>query len=149
MNEPTVEELAWRMRGAIEALVPQDLPKELAGFPKHTCGDASLLLGAYLKDQGHEDFRLISAERFSSPTHKAIRSHAWLARAGLIVDITADQFAEGLPKVIVTEQSPWHEAFETERPASSDFRDYKGAGGYPLYHLASAYAKLRPKLFPR
>lgn len=52
-----------------------------------------------------------------APQHEQSRSHAWLERDGVIVDITADQFDEGLPPVLVVEVSVWHDAFADGRTA--------------------------------
>jgi hypothetical protein len=40
----------------------------------------------------------------------SLSSHAWIERGGLIVDITADQFADISERVIVTTDATWHDA---------------------------------------
>ena len=43
------------------------------------------------------------------------RTHAWLERDGVIVDITADQFDDAKCSVIVTTDDSWHRQFVVER----------------------------------
>jgi len=47
-----IEELARRMRLAIEALPRENLPISMSSFPAGAGGDVCLLLGAYFKDMG-------------------------------------------------------------------------------------------------
>jgi hypothetical protein len=42
-------------------------------------------------------------------------SHAWLGRGDLVVDITADQFADQHQAIIVALASPWHESFRVDQ----------------------------------
>jgi hypothetical protein len=143
MPHVKVEELAKRMRAAIEAVPRERLPPSMSAFPAGSCGDASLLLGTYLVDSGISDFEYICGDR-GSHVDNTWTSHAWLARGALIVDITADQFEDAPGKVIVSTESVWHRDFEAERGQPSDFRVWNGPG---TYHLHTMYAVLRPALF--
>jgi hypothetical protein len=43
------------------------------------------------------------------------RTHAWLEKDGVIVDITADQFDDAECPVMVTADDSWHRQFVVER----------------------------------
>jgi hypothetical protein len=83
-------------------------------FPLGCCDDTSTLLGEYLHQQGVTGFESICGTK-----HHGLRpgrSHVWLQRDDLVVDITADQFndeiQEPLAAVVVMQSSQWHQAFE-------------------------------------
>ncbi|WP_327427298.1 hypothetical protein [Streptomyces sp. NBC_01236] len=78
----------------------------LADFPKGACGDASPLLGQFLKDQGHGEWHYVSGCR-----ERDYHSHAWLERDGWILDITADQFSDVTEPVVLTQDKTWHSQF--------------------------------------
>ena len=106
-------------------------------FPSGACGDATLLLGAYFKDQSIDGFKYICGER---GTHQdnTWTSHAWLQHGNCVVDITADQFSDAPAAVIVAAPSAWHSAFEAESPQESDFRLWSGYGAELLRPMYSA-----------
>ena len=87
---------------------PNCLPITFSSFPRGACGDASLILGAYLADNGFPHFVYVTGERGS---HEAgtWSSHAWLEADGLVADITADQFQDAPSKIVVAASSPWHQ----------------------------------------
>lgn len=143
MNSIKIEQLALRLRRAIESLPRTELPSCMAFFPKGACGDASLVLGAYLADNGLTSFQHICGER-GSHEQNTWTSHAWLARGDLIVDITADQFPDAPGDVIVSTSSVWHASFSTDAPTPADFREYSG---FSIHELHSLYERLRPALF--
>lgn len=96
--------IAGNFRSAILKCDKHTLPATLQNFPKGSCGDASLLLGEYFFIQG--------LGRFTYKTGIwADRSHAWIERNGIIVDITADQFDTHPGPVIVTKDTSWHSKF--------------------------------------
>jgi hypothetical protein len=83
----------------------------LPSFPLGCCGTVCDLLEEHLRREGFGTFESICGDR-----HNPYQSHAWLTQDGLIVDITADQFAgENQPSVIVTYHSSWHATW-TQRP---------------------------------
>ena len=113
----------------------------LETFPAQCCGSASRLLGKYL----------VEVERLSpvawvtggqrrrpdgDPDLPQRQSHSWLEHAGFIIDITADQFADGPGPVVVTTDRGWHEQFRGQRRVGREemlrFNDF----------LADLYAKL-------
>lgn len=136
-----IHEIACRVLGAIEALLP-NVPFPMAHFPRGACGDTCLLLGAFLSDVGETDILYISGAR---GTHDEGNwtTHAWLARGGLVIDITADQFADAPEGVIVTRNSAWHQLFVADSPQPSDYRVWHGPG---THHLAAFYPVLLRKL---
>ena len=144
MPHEHIAKLARQMRVAIEALPREALPLTMASFPAGSCGDASLLLGAYFfKDSGVLGFEYICGDR-GSQQDNTWTSHAWLSNGKLIVDITADQFEDAPSDIIVAKHSLWHATFATETGQSSDFRDWSGPG---VGHQHSMYRVLRPSLF--
>jgi hypothetical protein len=96
--------LASQFRVAIECAL-STLSIEFDGFPNGSCGEASMLLRTFLKEQGLGTFQYVSGKREG-------RTHAWLELNGLIVDITADQFSDCEEPVVVTSLSPFHESFQ-------------------------------------
>lgn len=135
MQTAALFELATRFRKGIEAVSANQRPIGLQSFPHGACGDASLLLGAWLVDHGVSGFMYICGER-GCRENNTWTSHAWLQRGTCVVDITADQFTDAPSSVVVADPSPWHHSFETERPIESDFRRWSGYGAdllRPMY----------------
>ncbi len=92
LEGPGVEAIraaAGRFRAAIQCCPRHLLPVTLQGFPCGARGDATILLGEFLASEGFGVFDYVAGE-CSRPHYQ---SPAWLERDGLIVDITADQFA--------------------------------------------------------
>lgn len=116
-----LEILAYRFRAAIEATPRNQLSIGLQDFPLGACSDATSLLGHFLKAQGFGSFDHVSGRRYDGDRE---RTHAWLQRGDLIIDITADQFPEVDQSVIVANGSAWHETFETEVLHEADFTIY-------------------------
>jgi len=137
MNIAQVEAIATQVRRAIEGLSRSQLPITMSAFPAGSCGDATLLLGTFFKDEGLDGFVYISAER-GTKSDNTWTSHAWLARGALVVDITADQFPDGPGPVVVAEPSDWHAQFEVHDTHSSDLRDWSG-----VEELRRVYSRIR------
>lgn len=133
-EEDRIRELAVRLRRALDSIPKSELPLQMREFPRGACGDAALLLGALLADSDIAGFELVSAER-GSVGDDTWTSHAWLARGPLVVDITADQFADAPSAVIVAHNSAWHSTFEIEHTAASDFRATWSPGNVYLGEL--------------
>lgn len=112
-----VYRLAYGFRKAILQCEQSQLPITLQTFPNGSCGDASLLLGKYLLNNGYSNVRYIAG-------WKATKSHAWLLVDDFIVDITADQFPEITESVIVEDESLWHQQFEIDTDHAADFELY-------------------------
>ncbi|MFD3457551.1 hypothetical protein ACFWVC_35915 [Streptomyces sp. NPDC058691] len=83
----------------------------LERFPYGSCGDASILLGQYLHENGLGVWRYVSAWENGA-------SHAWIEKNGLRVDITADQFDGVDTPVIIASGGGWHDRFTVDHAAS-------------------------------
>ena len=117
-----IKELAKQFRMAIESTDMNERPKSFKKFPQGSCGDTCEMLGAYYIDHGLGKFEYIMAERGDAHSYQ---SHGWLLQGSIIVDITADQFNEGVGKIIVSENSKWHNNTWTTKPDPriADFRN--------------------------
>ena len=124
-----VRDRASEFRALILRTPKCDLPITLQNFPYGACGDATLLLGRYLEETGHGEFRYYLGRRGEC-------SHAWLQLGTLIVDITADQFADFDEAVFVSAGSPWHSGFAGEDQHAADPAVF---GEPTTFLLASAY----------
>jgi hypothetical protein len=97
-----IEALCRRFREEVSCR--RDLLPSLESFPRGACGDTSLLLAEHLKRNGESGFCYVSGDR-------AGKSHAWLQRGALIVDVTADQFPDAPNAIIVSTDPAWHQTF--------------------------------------
>ena len=114
--------LATRFRNALVAVVEDHVKARIRGFPidafpRGACGDAARLLATYLREQECGTFDYCFGQRRG-------KSHAWLWRGELVVDITADQFEDQDSPVIVTRNSIWHSTFRDIREGSAYFDQY-------------------------
>ena len=114
---------AREFRLAIEHLDRSVLPVTFENFPRGSCGDAVLLLGTYLLDNGYGEFGYVLGERGDHQAN-TWSSHTWLEKQNLVVDITADQFPEISDKVIVCLDSEWHRQFNGKIEHKADYRIY-------------------------
>jgi hypothetical protein len=126
-------------RNALERSDLDFLPT-LADFPKGSCGDASLLLGQFLRDSGFGEFDYVCGEMFDDGR---MLTHAWLQRGGLIIDITADQFHDIDSPVLITDDHTWHDQFvsEVKHVAGLDIYD-----DHSRSSLARAYKTVLSKI---
>lgn len=129
----SVYDHALRFRQALILAGPDDCAPNLRRFPKDCCHHASKLLALYFYEKTDLGvFDTVEGE------HNDIE-HVWLEQNGVIVDITADQF-RGLPPVVVTRKSNWHEAW---KKSQSD-----PAGGFPAFieRVKSRYAPVYKRI---
>lgn len=78
-------------------------------FPNGWCDDCSRVLGVLLREQGESGFERVVGRR----GEHLEKSHVWLRRGDLIVDITADQFQDEITaSVMVTTDHVWHDGWE-------------------------------------
>jgi hypothetical protein len=85
----------------------------LNSFPRRACGISSEFLGKYLIDLGFTNVKRVSGTRGS-------KTHAWLSVDNLIVDITSDQFTDGLAPVYIGELSIFHKSFTLDPCTNSE-----------------------------
>jgi hypothetical protein len=134
MNPPpfdpaAIVAIARQVRAAIEAVPPMQRPPGLRAFPQGDSSEAAQLLGAYLCDHRILGFQHVRGGR-GSKRDDTWAPHAWLQRAGCVIDIAADAFADAPAAVIVADPSAWHaETFQAAEPdLPGDFRSYTGPG---------------------
>jgi hypothetical protein len=85
-------------------------------FPTGWCQDTSRVLGNLLQNLGEDGFKLVVGKRElvidTASGRSSEPTHVWLERDGVIVDITADQFAEEISNpVLVTIDRWWHDTW--------------------------------------
>lgn len=98
-----------RARNYFEELAKQPTGNYLfEHFPTGCCGNASHILGCFLNSQGYANVRYIAGER---TVNEQCQTHAWLEWGGWIIDITADQFADGPSAVFMERDSEFHCSF--------------------------------------
>ncbi|WP_204127642.1 hypothetical protein [Pseudomonas ogarae] len=91
-------------------------------FPSGCCDDSSMLLAAYLSDQGYPGALRISGS--CGGENEELVSHVWLKLDRFQIDITGSQF-EGYdqPETLIAEQDNFLDTFEVEEdPELADFR---------------------------
>ncbi|TIR50591.1 MAG: hypothetical protein E5X53_18825 [Mesorhizobium sp.] len=137
MDEDLIRDLATRFREALESFERQTLPIQFREFPRGSCGDTSLLLGTYLQEQGQGEFTYICGLRGEGHLR---RSHAWIERDGLTVDITADQFEDAGAAVIVARQSAFHLSFERSDAYIANYR--QGGNDATSAELEGVYRRI-------
>jgi hypothetical protein len=118
-----LQTLAALFRRALENEVEHNSKLGIRGnpidsFPRGACGEASRLLATYLRDQGFGTFKYCWGRRGE-------KSHAWLKRGDLIVDITADQFDDQESPIIVSTNSEWHSSFTNLEESSALFDSWE------------------------
>ncbi|MDP9139680.1 MAG: hypothetical protein M3O62_02670 [Pseudomonadota bacterium] len=79
----------------------------LDDFPTGACGSASDLLGTWLIDEYSLNPDYVHGERDG-------KSHGWLELNKLVVDITSDQFSDGLGAVYCGELNAFFTSFESQ-----------------------------------
>jgi hypothetical protein len=98
MTKDDLEIVARRFRNAVERSDTAALMIGLRSFPNGACTDACILLGEYLFESGFGEFHQVCGH---SHVSGQFESHCWLTDGEIIVDVTADQFADGMPQVFV------------------------------------------------
>jgi hypothetical protein len=142
VNDSELRAAAARFRTALEIVGPASGAPGLRNFPKDSCADTVLLLGAHLLDGGFGAFDGVGGE-FGEPGSLECYSHAWLECDGVIVDITADQFPDVSQAVIVTRDDRWHRLFHTSNRGVADFRRY---GPDTIAQLGIIYDRILARL---
>ncbi len=104
------------MRRAIGEAPVHHLGGLLDDFPHHCCKPGSQLLARYLVTVARVPLvQFVSARRHGAPYCEAgWQAHVWLEAGGLIIDITADQYDEMSPAVVVAPSSEWHDTFQVQ-----------------------------------
>ena len=114
MEESRVREIRSAVETFRKAIERSDLSSDefyLKTFPRVCCKPASMVLGKYLVDEvGCRPLTFVEGKSWGH-NGGLLRSHWWIEHEGLVIDITADQFAEIEQPVIVTTDLGWYEQF--------------------------------------
>ena len=127
MQQRTLEELVMEFRRAIQSLVDEGFWFGICindRFPRGACDDSSMLLAAYLTDNGFPGALRISGSK-GSWAEDDFESHAWLQLNGRLIDITGSQF-EGYnqPEILIAESDKFLETFTIDKePRLADYRE--------------------------
>lgn len=124
--------LATTFRTAIVKCDPKSLIITLHNFPRGACGDASLLLAKYLRENGCGEFQYVVGGRCG-------HSHAWLLKGDIIVDLTADQFKDQPEAVLVTRDHGWHNTFEFTEQREANYERYVNSTPHIYASLEASY----------
>jgi hypothetical protein len=143
LTEDQIQDIVYRFRQQLEDYCQSTHYPTLERFPHGACGDAVLLLGTYLYELGEEHFENVLGQRDDPEPGKESCSHAWLERKGLIIDITADQFAEIDEAVIISNDSVWHRGWRIESRQPSNLEAYEHRGPD---QLRPVYGVLKKKM---
>jgi hypothetical protein len=136
MNSQIKDILAICNRFRNIILQVKDETKMFQNFPIGCCRDTSLILGMYLEEIGFRN--LIYCNREIDQNYK---SHAWLLYGDLIIDITADQFGDEFPSVIVNGKFN-HVLYSNHKSCEFDI----SIGSSDLPFLFNDYKKIKAKL---
>ena len=117
----TVRSLSSQLRRAIEQTRDElaRVSPDFRDFPRGSCSSACFLLGRWLNENGHGDFKYVLLKQ-------GIRSHVWLQNGNLVADITGDQFGPPVPSVYVGDKKEHRLAtmFEERCRTSADYHNY-------------------------
>lgn len=103
----TIDEIKIEVRKAraIFELHHNQISKTFFGnFPYGSCGSSSDILAEYLIEKGAQNVEYVYGERDNY-------SHGWLEIKGLIIDITGDQFEDGVEGVYISSDRSFHDQF--------------------------------------
>ncbi|BED89450.1 hypothetical protein PspMM1_19180 [Pseudoalteromonas sp. MM1] len=76
-------------------------------FPSASCGPSADLIAEYLLSKGVQNIEYVYGERNGG-------SHGWLEIEGHIIDITGDQFEEGIEGVFISSNRDFHNQFSPQ-----------------------------------
>lgn len=125
MQQRTLEELVIEFRRAIQSLVDEGFWFGICiddRFPNGACDDSSMLLAAYLTDNGFPGALRISRVKGSWSTD--YKSHIWLQLNGRLIDITGSQFeGHDQPEILIAESDKFLATFTIDKePQLADYR---------------------------
>lgn len=112
-HQARLQDIASRFRRGIERSVPDITAISFKHFPRGSCGDASILLGRYLREIGLGYADYVSGSRDGY-------THGWLEIGPIIIDITADQFGDAPSGIIVSVDAAFHDTFRPVKKAPYD-----------------------------
>ena len=106
-------------------------------FPHASCDDSSMLLAAYLTDQGYPGARRVHGR--SGGRNRELNTHVWLDLDGTLIDITGSQFNDDgydQAEIVISQHDPFLASFKPEKERRiADFRE----GKFLLNYFHDAY----------
>ncbi|WP_438301636.1 hypothetical protein [Pseudomonas sp. NMS19W] len=137
MSKERLEQLATEFRGILKGAIDNGLDTQCSlgkDFPRGSCDDASLLLAAFLTDNGHPGALRVQGE--SGGDNEELGSHVWLQLDSFMIDITGSQFREkgyAQPEVLVAETDNFLSTFTVEEVL--DIADFREKFSRPIDHV--------------
>ena len=139
MSQRELAVVVAEFRSALKGLVDDghwfgvSITKE---FPHASCDDSSLLLAAYLSDQGYPGAMRVNGK--SGGKKGELSSHVWLDLNGTLIDITGSQFEDyAQPETLITEHDPFLASFKPDGPRR--IADFRETDHLPKYYFYQAY----------
>lgn len=138
-------EKVWRIAQLTREIAAEVTPSlncsYAAKFPKGWCQDCSRVLGHLFIEHGIDGFTLVFGQRGE---HLG-KTHVWLQKDDLIVDITADQFVDEVREpVLITTDHVWHERWtwnvqeiDPLQPGGIDAALYAAIKNHPKWQAAA------------
>lgn len=132
MKQRSLKDLVTEFRHALQDLAAGGFHFNISigrDFPHAACDDSSLLLAAYLTDQGFPGAIRVHGE--SGGRDGELNTHVWLKLDGQLIDITGSQFEDyNQPEILFSEQDEFLGTFEVESERIADYRETPGLPGY-------------------
>lgn len=139
MSQRELGVVVAEFRSALKQLVEEgywfgiSITKE---FPHASCDDSSLLLAAYLSEQGYEGALRVHGQHGGKK--RELDSHVWLELNGTLIDITGSQFEDyDQPEILIAQSDPFIATFKPERERR--IADFRETDNLPKYHFYQAY----------
>jgi hypothetical protein len=105
-------------------------------FPDASCDDSSLLLAAYMVDQGYPGALRVHGR--NGGRLRELNSHVWLDLNGTLIDITGSQFEDySQPEIVIAQSDPFLATFKPEKDRR--IADFREADFLPLHYFFQAY----------
>lgn len=142
----TISKAAEDLRVAIEkAQAAESDIAWLPRFPAKCCNFAANLLLLDLHEMGVGGLRRMMGTVLDEKGDD-LAAHVWVLAGGTLIDITADQF--GQPKIIVQEQSDWHDSLDDVKPFLPRQDVEEGIASDNLTRLRALYEQTLTALAP-
>ncbi len=112
-------------------------------FPEASCDDSSLLLAAYLSDQGYPGALRVHGQ--NGGDKRELDSHVWLDLNGTLIDITGSQFEDyAQTDIVISESDPFLSTFKPERERR--IADFRESDHLPRHHFSQAYDAITARI---
>ncbi|MDI3356661.1 hypothetical protein MO767_20255 [Pseudomonas sp. UYIF39] len=146
MQRRNLEEVVTEFRSALQELAASGFHFNVSidkDFPHAACDDSSLLLAAYLSDQGFPGAVRVHGE-WGGRDNELV-THVWLKLDGTLIDITGSQFENySQPEILIAEHDDFLDTFEVE--AEGRIADYRQTPELPRYDFNQAYDAIRARV---